>query len=243
MSSASTLVRLQQLDALAALLADGELHTVASLAGALGVSPRTLARYLALLRARGFQIDASIGPGGGIQLSPQSRTPTLVFKESQAIELLLAVAVSDALGLSLSTDLAEVRMQLARGFAPADRRRIGQLRQRIRVCGAVSHVVQQTRQTEPAGVRRAVHAAFVRHRQLSISYADGKGQRTHRLVEPHALLLAFPFWYILAWDPERQGIRTFRMDRIGSARVQEASFPLRPLSPFWAHCEDVGLGL
>jgi predicted DNA-binding transcriptional regulator YafY len=244
MSSASALVQLERLDALAARLATGGSHTVAELATGLSVSPRTLARDLQLLRQRGAVIDSESGPGGGVRLSRASPSlAPLSLRESQAIELLLAMAASEALGLSLTGELAGVRAQLARAFAPADRTRIGALRQRIRVGTPVSAQVQQTRLPERPRVRRAVHTALVRYLRLKLAYTAGDGRRTQRQVEAHALLMAWPFWYLLAWDVERQAVRTFRLDRIESAEVTTAHFRPMPLQVFWDHCEGVGIAL
>lgn len=244
MSSASALVRFERLDALAAQLAAGGSHTVAELAAGLGVSPRTLARDLQLLRDRGAMIDSASGIGGGVRLARESPSlAPLSLRESQAIELLLAMAASEALGLSLTGELAGVRAQLARAFAPADRAGIGALRQRIRVGTPVSLQVQQTRQPERPRVRRTVHAALARHLRLTLTYTAGDGRRSQRQVEPHALLMAWPFWYLLAWDVERKAVRTFRLDRIDSAVVTHEHFRPMPLQVFWDHCAGAGIAL
>jgi predicted DNA-binding transcriptional regulator YafY len=244
MVSAPLLTRLERLDALAALLADGMSHAVANLAQSLHVSERTLARDLELLRRRGWLIESASGHGGGVRL-PRDALPAsaLVLREEQALELLLALAASEALGLSLSTGLAGVRAQLARAFAPADRARIRALRQRIRVCTPASDPVRHTQRPERPRVRHLVHTAFVRHRRLAITYRAVDGRTSRRRIESHVLLLAWPFWYVLAWDLEREAVRTFRLDRIEQADLLEEPFRPRPLQPFWDHCEGAGFTL
>ncbi len=54
-------------------------------------------------------------------------------------------------------------------------------------------------------------------RRASLSFSYG---RTVRRVTPLGALLRWGRWYVLAWDVERQGMRTFRVDRIeGSLHV------------------------
>lgn len=244
MSSAPLKNRLERLDALAALLGDGVPHTLAELSQSLKVSERTLARDLRLLRDRGWLIDSTSGPGGGVCLSRDSaHSSSLLLRETQAVELLLAMAASEALGLSLSVELVGVRAQLTRAFAPADRVRIKTLRQRIRVASPASESLRQTLQKERPNVRSAVHAAFVRHQRMSISYKAIDGKVTQRSIEPHALLLSWPFWYVLAWDTDRSAVRTFRMDRMERAELLEEPFRPRKLQIFWDHCDGVGMTL
>ncbi len=238
------LTRLERLDALAALLSDGLPHAVPELAEMLRVSERTLARDLQLLRQRGWLLESTSGHGGGVRLSRDSvHLSSLLLREEQAVELLLAMAASEALGLSLSAELAGVRAQLARAFAPADRSRIRELRQRIRVCTPASDAVRKTLRPEGPRVRRVVHAAFVRYQRLAITYRAVDGRSSQRRTEPHALLLAWPFWYVLAWDLDRNSVRTFRLDRIESAELLDETFRPRPLQAFWDHCEGVGFTL
>lgn len=242
MSSLSFQNRLERLDALTAALADGAPHSVAELAHALKVSDRTLARDLRLLRDRGWLIEGASGHGGGVRLSRESApSSALLLRETQAVELLLAMAASEALGLSLSVELAGIRAQLARAFAPADRVRIRTLRQRIRVSTAASETVRQTLRSESPSVRRVMHEAFVHYQTLAISYRAMDGRRTQRHIEPHALLLSWPFWYVLAWDLERNAVRTFRLDRIQSAELLYKPFRPRPLQLFWNHCDRIGM--
>lgn len=238
------LTRLERLDTLAALLSDGLPHPVPELADEMCVSERTIARDLQLLRQRGLLLESTSGHGGGVRLSRDSfHSSALLLREGQAVELLLAMAASEALGLSLSAELAGVRSQLARAFAPADRARIRELRQRIRVCTPVSDTVRQTLRTEGPRVRHMVHTAFVHYQRLAIAYQALDDRRSQRCIEPHALLLAWPFWYVLAWDLDRNAVRTFRMDRIDGAELLDERFLPRPLPSFWAHCEGVGFSL
>ena len=51
---------------------------------------------------------------------------------------------------------------------------------------------------------------------------------THRTVEPYALMNGLEGWYVAAFDPDRNGLRHFRLDRIKSARMRSETFEPRP---------------
>jgi predicted DNA-binding transcriptional regulator YafY len=69
-------------------------------------------------------------------------------------------------------------------------------------------------------------------RILKFAYSDREEHRTRRRVEPHALLVRAPIWYVVGWDSLRDAPRTFRMDRIRSPLVDDATFAPRPLAAF-----------
>lgn len=74
----------------------------------------------------------------------------------------------------------------------------------------------------------AFETAFLQTLQLRFDYRDAKGNRTHRVVEPQAMLILQPLWYLVAWDPARDDFRHFRMDRISAPEIiPEATFRRR----------------
>jgi proteasome accessory factor C len=59
-------------------------------------------------------------------------------------------------------------------------------------------------------------------------YAPNEDRFTQRTVEPYALFNSIEAWYVAAFDPEKDGLRHFRLDRIRSASVREETFERRP---------------
>ena len=244
MPQSTALTQLSRLDDLADLLADGSLHTWTALGEALRVSPRTVARDIEILRSRGMAIEGALGPGGGVCLKAGWPSTTSVLRESEAMELLLALSISEAMGLSMQPhQLASIRARLAKTFAPADKSRITQLRHRVRVATPVKMEVRVTQMQEEPNARPTLLSAFFKMQTLSFNYLDASLKSSFRYVEPHYLVCAWPFWYILAWDTEGNGIRTFRMDRIKNAQLAGSYFRLKASEPFWRACNDVGISL
>jgi predicted DNA-binding transcriptional regulator YafY len=235
--------RWARIDHLLALLADGESHQVGELASALLVSERTLARDLALLRQRGIAFESEAGRGGGVRVPRHTNVGPAVLRESEAIELLLALTVSEVLGVGLVGSMASLRSNLARVFAPADRARIAQLRNRIWVASPVSDLAKMTRRREQPTSRSALQRAFFAMHCLQFDYEDGSGATTCRKVEPQYMLWAWPFWYLLSWDIDKQAVRTFRLDRIRTAVELPTGFRLRSAAAFKACIDGVGRSL
>ena len=70
--------------------------------------------------------------------------------------------------------------------------------------------------------------AFTANQMLSFSYTDREARRTKRCVEPHGLLVAWPKWYVIAWDQRPDASRLFRADRIAKPKMTEEHFVPRP---------------
>jgi len=90
-------------------------------------------------------------------------------------------------------------------------------------------------QTPEPHVRRAEEdlvgtlSRGLRERRLvEIDYLkEGVEEVSAHLVEPYSLERRLPYWYIHTWDRTRDGERSFRLDRMRSARLQRGHFEQR----------------
>src|SRR5690349_1702116 len=65
-------------------------------------------------------------------------------------------------------------------------------------------------------------------RLVEIDYLkEGEDELSTHLVEPYSLERRLPYWYVHTWDRTRDGERSFRLDRMRSARLQRAHFEPR----------------
>ena len=74
-----------------------------------------------------------------------------------------------------------------------------------------------------AALLPAFEQSFLERLCLRFRYRDAKGTETERQVEPQAMLILPPLWYLVAWDPMREDFRHFRMDRISRPEVVEGT--------------------
>jgi predicted DNA-binding transcriptional regulator YafY len=65
-------------------------------------------------------------------------------------------------------------------------------------------------------------------RLVEVDYLkEGEDEVSTHLVEPYSLERRLPFWYVHTWDRTRDGERSFRLDRMRTARIQRAHFEPR----------------
>jgi len=105
---------------------------------------------------------------------------------------------------------------------------VNRLKSRILIGVTASTYVQKTITTPPKQVVKALHQAFIDQEILEIGYQREGGEISRRLIEPHYLMLKFPVWYIVALDHLRGAARTFRCDRIQTAKMTGKRFQLLP---------------
>ena len=65
--------------------------TANELAAWLGVTERAARRYVGILREAGIPVESARGPYGGYRLGRGARLPPVVFTESEALGLVMAV--------------------------------------------------------------------------------------------------------------------------------------------------------
>jgi predicted DNA-binding transcriptional regulator YafY len=239
MARNSTRSRLDRLERLQGLLRDGDLTSTGELAAALGVSSRSLARDLALLRESGVPIESDRGRGGGVRLPARWSIGHLHLSEEDAIDMLLSIAVAEKMDSPLLLSrIAGVRQKLTAAFAGNQQQRIRSLRKRVLVGSPASSRVLASYRRPGSATLSNVKAAFFNLRVLRIVYVDQEGRETTREVEPQFLYLNPPVWYLLGWDRLRDGVRFFRVDRLREVAATGQAFRLRNSAEFLSAAEQ-----
>jgi len=74
-----------------------------------------------------------------------------------------------------------------------------------------------------------VSRAIAGQRLLAIEYfKENEGVFSRRTVEPYALINGREGWYVASYDPQKEDVRHFRLDRIKAATVTKERFEPRP---------------
>jgi proteasome accessory factor BC len=82
---------------------------------------------------------------------------------------------------------------------------------------------------DDSGVARLVSDAIVAHKLVELEYyKENEDELSLRTVEPYALTNGREGWYVASFDPDRNDMRHFRLDRIKRARVSDTHFQPRP---------------
>ena len=78
-------------------------------------------------------------------------------------------------------------------------------------------------------VARVVSKAISAGKMLKLDYyKPNEDEFTERVVEPYALVNGREGWYVASFDPERNDVRHFRLDRVRHASVSRKQFKRRP---------------
>lgn len=222
-------------DAIVRLLRRGGMATVESLACEVGVSRRTVLRDIGALREEGFVIHAEPGRGGGLRLDPGSVQMTARLSVTEVFGLLLGVAAMRAAGNLPFAGVADAGLAKIERALPAEKLRDLRRFLECLYVGRLSPLQDLTDlgEMDPA-LLPVFEVAFLERQMLRFRYIDARGRRTRREVEPQAMLILPPLWYLVAWDPMRGDFRHFRMDRIVAPEVVEGAPFRRRYFPFEA---------
>jgi len=216
-------IRIRQ-DAIVRSLRRNGTSTVEELARDVGASRRTILRDIADLRDQGFVIHSELGRGGGLSLDPQSVQTTARLSVPEVFALLISVASMRASRTLPFWRLADSGLAKIEQALPSDR--VRDLR-RFMNCLWVGPLAPQVDisdlgDMDPALLPAFEHA-FLDRREMRFHYRDAQGNETERQVEPQAMLVLPPLWYLVAWDPSREDFRHFRMDRISAPECMEGT--------------------
>ncbi|BEL03071.1 WYL domain-containing protein [Actinoplanes sichuanensis] len=171
------------------------------LADRLGISLRTVRRDVDRLRELGYPIAAMKGPDGGYRLGAGADLPPLLFDDEQAVALAIALQIAATTPGNTTGEAAARALHTVRQVMPS------RLRHQIDAV-RVTAADRPTEQPSPdvlVAISAAVHARAV----LRFDYRDDI-----RRTEPHHLVTRGGRWYLIAWDLDRGGWRTFRADRL-----------------------------
>jgi len=84
-------------------------------------------------------------------------------------------------------------------------------------------------QGDDSDVARMVSKAIVQRRMIEIDYyKENEDELVPRTIEPYALTNGREGWYIASYDPAREGVRHFRLDRVKRASISQKKFKPRP---------------
>ncbi|MDO0929369.1 WYL domain-containing protein [Streptomyces sp. TG1A-8] len=203
------------------LLQSGGVRTVAELADRLGVDARTVRRYVGHLLDLDVPVESVRGRYGGYRLAPGHRMPPLMLGDDEALAVLLGLVAGRRAGLMTAagaageTAAAKIRRVLPQRL---DRRLDA-------VLGSLSFTAPPVAPAAPAStVLLPLADAVRRHRPVAVGYTAADGRRSERTLHPYGLVAHSGRWYVTGTDPAIGEDRTFRLDRITSARTLPGSF-------------------
>ncbi|WP_244231417.1 helix-turn-helix transcriptional regulator [Saccharomonospora piscinae] len=194
------------------------------LAGRLGVTTRTVRRDIDRLRGLDYVIDSTRGAAGGYRLRAGRTLPPLALDDDEAVAV-AAGLVTSALG-----SITGIEDRSMRALVKLERMLPARLRRRLSsVVNATETVPRHaTPRVDPSVV--ATLALCCTEREIAtFEYRDRAGRTSGRRTEPHSLVTLEGLWYLVGFDVDRAGWRTYRVDRIGEPSSTRHRFAPRDL--------------
>src|ERR1700751_5709358 len=187
---------------------------------------RELRRDADRLRELGYPIQAQRGVAGGYQLAAGTALPPLVVDDEEAVALALGV---QAAAQGAVEGIAESSV---RALAKVVQVMPARLRRRVQALGAMTVPASwegPAGMSVDPGVLTTLALACRDAERVRFSYTAAGGQQTGRHVEPHRLVLLGRRWYLAGYDLDRNGWRSYRLDRLAGPRGTGARFRPREL--------------
>ncbi len=183
----------------------------AVLAGELGVSVRSLHRYIQQLEEMGIPVYSERGPKGGFSLARGYRMPPLVFTAGEAVAVYLGTSLVGQMWGQLYEEAARGALAKVDNVLPDEQRHEVAWARRTLVATGLHRARGESLASHLEKLRQAVRD----RRRLRMRYRSrGRVEPTGRELEPYALVHRWGWWYVVGYCLLRQAVRTFRVDRI-----------------------------
>lgn len=181
----------------------------AELAERLGVTGRTLRNDVDRLRAIGYPVDATRGPGGGYRLGREGRLPPLLLSDDEAVAVAVSLTSLDAVpGLADAGQTALSKLQ--RTLPDHLRRRVDAVASSTDVGPAdtATNVAQPA--VDPEVLSRLAAAIAARE---GVRFAYGAGEDPSVITaDPHRLVSWQGRWYLVARSRPSGELSVYRTD-------------------------------
>ncbi|HKG16554.1 MAG TPA: WYL domain-containing protein [Solirubrobacteraceae bacterium] len=199
----------------------GQTPHVAEVCERLQISDQELRDDISVLNvvnfgAGSYILYAEVTPDGSIEVDPDAYSDSFARPARLLpIEAKALVAAIDLIGEHIpkgSLTSARDKIVTALGEDPVD--------EGLQVASSAG---------DDSEIAAVVSAAIAGRRLLGIEYyKENEDEFSQREVEPYALMNGREGWYVAAFDPSRDSVRHFRLDRIKRATVSDERFDPRP---------------
>ena len=190
--------------------------TTKQLAEELEVTPRTVQRYVQMLReSAGIDVEEN---DGRLRIGPGTRLPAMQLNRYQATLLLVALRLLQQLRPEHDPDLVGALAQLSQALS---------IPLVARFLERTLHTVEaRPLNHERRDVERTVIDGFVNSQAIEVDYVDGAGRESRRELQPYFVEPAAQgrHIYVFAHDALSGEVRPFRLDRMRTARLLPGAF-------------------
>ena len=196
----------------------------AELARRLEVDGRSVRRYIVRLQEMGIPVETELGPHGCYRLRRGFKLPPLMFTDQEAVAIILGLMAMREMHLPVEATAVEGALAKTERVMPeALLAQARALQEAITFHGGRTPV-----QTRPDFVTR-LSLAVQQRRRVRLRYRAWHAEASQREIEPYGIVVHEGFWYAAGYCHLRNGLRTFRLDRIEALELTGTGFE-RPAS-------------
>ena len=193
----------------------------AGLAKKLGVSVRSLHRYIAMLDEMGIPVYSERGPSGGFSLVRGYKMPPLIFTPEEAVTVCLGAELTREMWGKLYEEAAQGAVAKIENVLPDEQRDEVAWARRALVTSGLHYPGL----ADCAPLLETLRGAVRTQNRIRVLY-QGSQQTAplEREVDPYALANSRGWWYVVGFCRLRNDVRSFRIDRILKLEVTETNF-------------------
>jgi predicted DNA-binding transcriptional regulator YafY len=195
----------------------------AELSERLEVSARTLRRDIDRLRDLGYQVDAVRGVAGGYQLRAGGSLPPLLLEDEEAVAIAVGLRTAAAGAVQGMEESSIQALTKVLSLMPP------RLSRRMDALQSQTVPAPMRGPSVDAGILTTLAQGCRDDETVRFAYTARGAEETQRHVEPHRLVSLGRRWYLVAYDRDRQGWRSFRVDRVREAELSGVRYRPREL--------------
>jgi predicted DNA-binding transcriptional regulator YafY len=198
-------------------------QSASELAGKLGVSVRTLHRYMLMLDEMGIPIYSERGRYGGFSLVRGYKMPPLIFTPEEATAICLGARLVGELWEGLYNEAAAGAVAKIDNVLPDEQRDEVAWARRALVTAQLKRPGLQPFVPFLNALRKAIRA----QKTVRITYQGGnQNEPIQRDLDAYALAFRQGWWYVIGFCHLRQAMRSFRIDRIRQLEPLETVYQI-----------------
>jgi predicted DNA-binding transcriptional regulator YafY len=191
------------------------------LAKELGISVRSLHRYIGMLDELGIPVYSERGPHGGFSLVRGYKIPPLVFTPEEAVAVYLGTSLVDEMWGRLYREAAHGALAKLDNVLPDEQRHEVAWARRTLIATGLHRSDLELLTPTLEKLRRATRE---RRRVQLVYRSRTPAETTRRAVDPYALVHGWGWWYFIGYCHLRQAVRSFRVDRIVDLTLLDKTF-------------------
>lgn len=193
----------------------------ADLAAELGVSVRSLHRYIEKLDEMGIPIYSERGPYGGFSLVRGYKMPPLVFTPEEAVAVHLGTSLVGEIWGQLYEEAAQGALAKLDNVLPDEQRQEVAWARRSLVATGMHRAAPEALAPFLTVLRGAIHDG----RCVHLCY-QGRAEEdpVERRLAPYALVHRWGWWYCIGHCHLRDAVRMFRVDRFVDVQPTDEPF-------------------